>query len=228
MGRRAVRALGGLAVAAALCLVSATPAAAKGPTGVAIGTAGEPKLSVDGLEGGNDEVFYRLAADLGIWGNWEDGGDLFTGGGTDLLSAAPTDHLGPALEVDWAMYNAIPSNPDDEPHVLQTVYPFAVGGPLVHTAAGQRVFGSDVTAGGWYRAPDRLLVDLADLGITAEVLVPVPEGAAADRAAARLAPAPGAGGWSSLAVTAAAVALVAALVAGALARTGRRAPVPGG
>jgi len=224
MGMRAVvRTVGAAAVAGAMSLAAAGPAAAKGPTAVSIGVPGGVPVELSSLEGEEPDQVGRLAEDLGIW--------EFTGEGGALLPEAPTEHLGPALVVEWTMYNAVPQNPDYAPRVVQTLYPHAAGGALVHTGAGQRYFASDVTAGGWFRAPERLAADLAALGITSELVVPAPAvdavSAAADEPAAAD-PSGGSGGWLGLGAAAVAAVLAAAVVAVALRRADRGAPTTAG
>jgi hypothetical protein len=54
---------------------------------------------------------------------------------------------------------------DREERVRQEVYPFAEGGPLVYTPAGQEVYGVASPTGGWRRV-DPLLIDLlVSLGV---------------------------------------------------------------
>jgi hypothetical protein len=54
--------------------------------------------------------------------------------------------------------------------IRKQLYPFADGGPLVHTPRGQRLYGDPVTTG-WQRVDDRLDSFLVSLG------VPAPTGA---------------------------------------------------
>ena len=49
-------------------------------------------------------------------------------------------------------------------YVVQDIYPYAPGGPLLHTPAGQKVF-DQTTAGGWYRAAPRLVDLLQSAGV---------------------------------------------------------------
>ena len=220
--RTAVRTLGGLAVTGAVVLAGAGPAGAKGPDHVAIGVPGGEPVELSAVEGTDTHLAMDLAEDLGVW--------EVTGDGLALVREAPTAYLGPALSVEWTMYNAVPANPGYAPRVVQTLYPHAAGGALVHTAAGQRYFASDVTHGGWFRAPARLAADLDALGIESQLVVPAP---AAHPATASPAPSPSvtpspSGGWTGLGAAAAAAVVAAVVVAATMWRSGRDAPAPVG
>jgi hypothetical protein len=53
---------------------------------------------------------------------------------------------------------------DETTAIRQDLYPLAEGGPLVHTAAGQKIF-DGTTIGGWYKAPIALRDRLHALGV---------------------------------------------------------------
>jgi hypothetical protein len=196
--RRAAAGLGASVVATAVLVVlAAGPAAAKGPTAVSIGRPGEERVALAtagvhgepgdpgpaGQAGGGGSALAALAADLGIWET--------TGEGSALMTRPPAAELGPALVVEWEMYNAMPDR-DAAPRVVQTLYLHAAGGPLVYTRPGQRFFQSQVTKAGWFRAPERLATTLADLGVEYDVRLPEPAaepGPAPAPAAARRDPA---------------------------------------
>jgi hypothetical protein len=128
-----------------------------------------------------------------------------------LRDRAPTGQLGPRYRITWRLM----TGPDDVTAIRQDLYPYADGGPLVHTPAGQPIFGES-TPGGWRGAPVGLRDRLRALG--------VPE--AGD------VPAPSAGGSQWPAVIVAATAVVALAGGGgafAVHRARRRervAPVP--
>jgi hypothetical protein len=128
-----------------------------------------------------------------------------------FMDEAPSGQLGPQYRITWRFL----TGPDDVTAIRQDLYPYADGGPLVHTPAGQPIFDQS-TAGGWREAPVALRDRLRALG--------VPE--AGD------VPAPSAGGAQWPAVFTVATAVVAlAGVAGAVAvrrarRRERVAPVP--
>ena len=56
-----------------------------------------------------------------------------------LTSAAPSRHLGPRVVLSWDMDHDGSALGPDVPFV-QTVYPLARGGPIVHTDDGQQVY----------------------------------------------------------------------------------------
>jgi hypothetical protein len=106
-----------------------------------------------------------LADELGLW---ELGGVDSDGTGLGEWTAEPpTNQLGPAVTVFWAMYDATPGLPGEEPQVIQTLYPLAEGGPLVHTVEGQQLHPEAVTVGGWTRAPESVIDTLAGAGVVA-------------------------------------------------------------
>jgi hypothetical protein len=209
-----VRAVAAAVVVAAAALAGAGPAGAKGPTDVAIAEPGGPPIELSASDPAESQAVHELAEDLGVW--------EFAGDVGNVMSAPPTEHLGPALTVEWTMYNAVPHNPDYAPRVVQTLFPYAAGGALVHTEAGQRYFASDLTPGGWRRVPARVGEVLADIEISAEVVVPVVD----PGPAATVVPAPGRG-WAPLAGLAAAVVAGAVLVDTAIRRSHRGAAVVG-
>ena len=60
------------------------------------------------------------------------------------------------------------SAPGPDRPFVQWLYPFAPGGPLVHTPDGQEVYLEPVD-GGWHRAERRLLSTLRQLGALPKV-----------------------------------------------------------
>jgi hypothetical protein len=79
-------------------------------------------------------------------------------------AAAPTKRLGPRYVATFTF------NGQTKSRIRKQLYPFADGGPLVHTPPEQTLSGDQVTAG-WERADDRLDSFLVSLG------VPAPAGA---------------------------------------------------
>ena len=68
---------------------------------------------------------------------------------------APTTDLGPKLVVTWHVPQGSQSS-----SLEQDLYPYAAGGPLTYTPPAQRLFGAQISHGGWYVAPSSLLVVL--------------------------------------------------------------------
>ena len=79
----------------------------------------------------------------------------------------PPRNLGPRLVMAWDMDHDGSAPGPDRPFV-QWLYPFAPGGPLVHTPDGQEVYLEPVD-GGWHRAERRLLSTLRQLGALPKV-----------------------------------------------------------
>jgi hypothetical protein len=195
-------AAGAAAVALALVLALAGPAQAKGIQSATITGPGldEPiDFSPPDGDGGD------LAALTAVWEAMP--GQPQT---PALMDQAPTGELGPRYRITWRLM----TGPDDVTAIRQDLYPYADNGPLVHTPAGQPIFGQS-TPGGWREAPAALRDRLRALG--------VPEAGAV--------PATSAGGfpWPAVFTVATAVVALAGVAAVAIRRARRRervAPVP--
>jgi hypothetical protein len=77
-----------------------------------------------------------------------------------LLERTPAVRLGPSYTLTWQVF----SGPEETTPIVQELYPYPEGGPLVYTMAGQQIF-DDVTAGGWYQARTALPELLLRLGM---------------------------------------------------------------
>jgi hypothetical protein len=76
-----------------------------------------------------------------------------------LLETAPTSSLGPGFTVTWTI--------GGQTEIVQDLYPYATGGPLVHTEPGQvfsEVDGTKVR-GGWFPAAPQLVIGLQSVGL---------------------------------------------------------------
>jgi len=150
-----------VAALAALLLLVPTAAQAKGATAATIDGGGP-----GGLPGGP----ITLRGD-GEPGSGTDLGMLAEGSGMNavvfgadpgaILKAAPTDRLGPRYTITWTFPD--PDGGKDQ-QVRQHVYPYAAGGPVTFTPAGQPVFDT-TTTGGWYQGFDGLRAQLIELGL---------------------------------------------------------------
>jgi hypothetical protein len=191
------------AVALALVVALAGPAQAKGIQSATISGPGldEPiEFSPPDGDGGD------LAALTAVW-------EAMPGQPQTpvFMEEAPTGQLGPRYRITWRLL----TGPDEVTAIRQDVYPYAYGGPLVHTPAGQQIFGQS-TPGGWRDAPVALSDRLRALG--------VPEAGAVSASSA------GGTQWPAVFMVAAG-ALALAGVGGAVAvrraqRRERVAPVP--
>jgi hypothetical protein len=141
---------------AVLCLlVFPASALAKGPSAATIEGPGLTKrLAIDGS------------------GSWDEGGPFVTlveetaffsatwGGGHAMLGTRPPGPLGPRYRVT---YDLPGPNGRVDP-IRQDLYPYARGGPLTFTPAGQPFF-DQRTIGGWFRGKPRLRAALVQVGL---------------------------------------------------------------
>jgi hypothetical protein len=78
-----------------------------------------------------------------------------------VLKAAPTDRLGPRYTITWRFPD--PAGGKDR-KLRQRVWPYAAGGPVSFTPAGQAVLDT-TSSGGWYQGFDGLRAQLIELGL---------------------------------------------------------------
>lgn len=146
------------AVAAAFLAVAGT-AAAKGPSEARIEGPGlRAPLVLKGWGENGEGALGALTMDGGFFA-------LTFGQSPDTrLPGRPGGDLGPRYAVDYT----VPAGDTTASHVLQDLYPYASGGPVLHLAAGQTMFaGGTATVGGWVRGPETLLAALAAAGLPA-------------------------------------------------------------
>jgi hypothetical protein len=154
------RALAVLALAVLLVAVP-TAAQAKGATGATIDGGGPGGLPGGPISlGGDGEP--GTSTDLGMLAQGT-GLDAVVFGGDPgaVLKAAPTERLGPRYAITWTFPD--PAGGKDR-KVRQRVWPYAAGGPVTFTPAGQPVLDT-TTAGGWYQGFDGLRAQLVELGL---------------------------------------------------------------
>ena len=187
-----------------LALVAlAAPAHAKGPSaGVIEGEGLDAPIAIgwgEGTPGGD-----QLINDVGFFEA------TFGMVPSHLLDDAPTGDLGPELTIRWTVPG--PDGVDDE--IVQHLYPYAEGGPLTYTPAGQAFFEVERTVGGWFRGPERLLGTLTSLGVPDEAV---------------LTPSAGGGGaaWAPIGASLGAVVLLGVGLAVASRRRAEVAPAAG-
>lgn len=138
-----------MAFAAALALLALqAPATAKGPD----------SATITGPGIGTKELTWRghgqsLEALLQISRFW-DGPDLAAWG-----VEPPAGDLGPRFELTYHV-----SGPEGSP-IRQDLYPFATGGPVIHMAEGQAMYGMGMPYG-WLATDDRLTRIVERLGGT--------------------------------------------------------------
>jgi hypothetical protein len=178
------RALAVLALAVLLLAVP-TAAHAKGATAATIdggGPGGLPRGPITlrgGGEPGSSTDLDMLALGTGLYAT---AFDPASGG---VVKAAPTDRLGPRYTITWTFPD--PAGGKDR-KVRQLVYPYAAGGPVSFTPAGQAVMDT-TTIGGWYQGFDGLRAQLIELGLPdRQPLAPVATAAPAPAAPAPASP----------------------------------------
>jgi hypothetical protein len=232
--RRAGAAVLGAAVAGLGLTAVAGPAAAKGgPMGVSVAQGGGVPVELADQDGSASELAFMnsLAEDVGLYQALRVDGAV--------VAQPPTDELGPSLTIVWEMYDSTPGD-GDAPQIVQTLFPLASGGPVVHTSAGQVFFGGEETPGGWLRAPEQVVFTLETAGVVAAdppssgfVLPPPDEPATEPPAPDAPSAAPGGDPWWQGAPGRLGIAVVAAFAAAgvslaAVSRRRRRAlTVPG-
>jgi hypothetical protein len=156
-----------LLIAAVLCLlVLPATALAKGPTGATITGPGlaEPlrlggpralapgqPLEVLATQGG----FFAVA-----WG----------AAPGKALAHSPTKPLGPKYRVSYL----VPGPSGSEDRIRQDLYPYARGGPVTYTPAGQPFFDGRRTNGGWFRAAPKVTDVLVAAGLPAKTAKAAP------------------------------------------------------
>jgi hypothetical protein len=201
------RALTVLALAVLLLTIPSV-AQAKGATAATIdgggpgGLPGGPvTLRGDGEPGSSTDL-GMLAQGTGLYAT------VFGEDPGAVLGAAPTDRLGPRYTITWTFPD--PAGGKDR-KLRQRVYPYAAGGPVSFTLAGQAVLDTTST-GGWYQGFDGLRAQLIELGLPNRK--PLAPAAAATPAPA--APAPASPQRAPASAPSAAWPRVAAVVAGLL------------
>ena len=190
MRRLSVALLAGAAIVAGALPAQAKVAGAANISGPGVGGGG---ISMRGDDGAGYPVMSGLLED-----------------GARATTQAPTDTVGPRYTARYDI-----RFPKGQPSVVQYLYPFAEGGPLVYTPPGQEwIGGAHGTApSGWFTMRPELLQELQDRGLpeTSPVAVQAP--------GTERQPQPAPPAWPS-AVVWAMVLLAGLLVAGAL--VGRR------
>lgn len=211
-----------LAVLALAVLLVAVPTAAqaKGATAATIdgggpgGLPGGPiTLGGDGEPGSSTDL-GMLAQGTGLYAA------VFDPNSGGVVKAAPTDRLGPRYTITWRFPD--PAGGKDR-KVRQRVWPYAAGGPVSFTPAGQPVLDT-TTIGGWYQGFDGLRAQLMELGLpNRKPLAPAATATPAPAAPAPASPQPApataqSAAWPRVAAAVAGLLVLAAAVAVAVRR----------
>jgi hypothetical protein len=139
------RVLVSLLLATAACVLLPTAASAKGATQVVLEGPGlDRPIRLNGAPM-NTDLPTMLIGMTGIAGSQN--------------TSAPTERLGPRYVATFTFTG-------QKARIRIQLYPFAEGGPLVHTEREQTLYGTELTSG-WQRADDRLDSFLVSLGAPA-------------------------------------------------------------
>ena len=141
---------------AALALVFAAGAAAKGPSLATIAGPGlDSPVKISGIgEGDTSTDLGLLVADGGFFPQ------VFGQSPSPLLRKLPVD-LGPRYAVTYTVPGPTTST------LQQELYPYASGGPVTYMAPNQRFWDTQRTLGGWYRGTSQLKSMLVRAGLPA-------------------------------------------------------------
>ena len=139
---------------AALALVLAAGAAAKGPSTAKISGPGlSSPVTISGVGEGD------TSTDLGLL--VMDGGffpQVFGQSPSPLLKKQP-QQLGPRYTVTYTVPGPTEST------LQQELYPYADGAPVTYLRPGQKFWGTQSTVGGWYRGTGQLKTMLVHAGL---------------------------------------------------------------
>lgn len=147
----------GAVLATAGLVVPVGPAAAKGISdGVIEGAGLDAPLEVDARA-----LYEEMSLDLADFG-FEFTAPAGAPAGSpvvELAAVAPASasRLGPELTVTWRVDH-------QDQTIVQELYPYAGGGPVVHTGAGQFMYDMEIRSG-WFQADEELLTALQTLGL---------------------------------------------------------------
>jgi len=158
------------ALVAGMCITAmmtlATPALAKGPS--------QARIMGPGLAHGLVITGAGEPGQLSALSNLASRTVLFTvlfgpGGGGPAPTRLRTPLRATALGVPYAIVYTVPGVTPQQGQrygrIRQVVYPFAKGGPVIYTPAGQMGFGQPLQVTGWMRGGPRLASLLAKLGV---------------------------------------------------------------
>lgn len=147
-------------IAAALALVLAPAALAKGPIEAQISGPGLGKAIVLGgdAESGPPSDFGSFVDGTGFFPS------VFGQQPDPMLAGRPDGDLGPRYTVEYK----VPTGYSTTAVVTQDLYPYADGGPVAYMRPGQPVFNAQSpTVGGWFRTTDAVKPLLVDYGLRA-------------------------------------------------------------
>jgi hypothetical protein len=146
---------------AALAVIVLFPgvAAAKGPSEASISGPGlDHAISIQGYgEGDSASRLGILVEQSGFFAQ------VFQQTPNPTSSRRPSRRLGPRYDVTYT----VPGGPNGDSILHQDLYPYAANGPVSYAAPNQTFWGSQKTAGGWFRGDIRLKRMLVKAGLPA-------------------------------------------------------------
>jgi hypothetical protein len=141
---------------ATVCVVGAVvvwagTAQAKGPSGATLTGPGIGEPVELAMSWERDSIVEDTGLMYALWAHEPD----------PMLDRAPAVSLGSRYAITWE----VPGPDGRIDVVVQDFYPYADGGPLLYTEPGTAFTDGQRAHGGWYRAPNRLLTTVHDLGV---------------------------------------------------------------
>lgn len=164
-------------IATGILLATAIPAAAKGADEARITGPGLSKPIVVTGEGhpGRSGNLSWLSGATGFFDALVANATPVVGGttsGPKPLKTTPNAPLGPRYVVSYRVPALQPNGADG--FVRQDIYPYAAGGPVIYTPAGQQVYNDKATVAGWACGGSDLLALLNTLGVPKTAARPAP------------------------------------------------------
>jgi hypothetical protein len=145
--------------AAALSLVLAAPALAKGPSEATINGPGLKGGGIHLKSGGGDPQSGTPLGNLTEYGGYFPA--TFGQEPDPMLAKQPKGELGPKYSVVYK----VPGPNGTTARIDQDLYPYATPSPLTYTERGQTFFDNQKTHGGWFTAPPELKTTLVASGL---------------------------------------------------------------
>ena len=144
------------AAVAVIAALVATSALAKGASEALITGPGlDAGIALRSDGGDGSAQLGELANSAGFYPS------VFATSPNPMQTRRPAGDLGPRYTITYTM-----PGPNGDNELRQDVYPYAKPGPVTHTQAGQRYFGSQRTVGGWYVATTTLKDQLVAAGLS--------------------------------------------------------------
>jgi hypothetical protein len=146
-----------LVLVAAGALILTAAAHAKGPSEAAISGPGlDEQITISGMgDMSNGSPLMTFADGAGFFPA------VFRQSPDPTLRSRPAGDLGPRYTITYR----VPGPNGSIDTIRQDLYPYANGGALTYTEPGQKIFRTEGTYGGWFRAGPALKTMLVDRGL---------------------------------------------------------------